>query len=113
VLLSSGALAIGVGCCIAGLLAKDAGYAIRARSLDDDVWYNASEEEYRFTIIRQWHKHIDNLEKLLDARRRYLNIALVLIAFVAGLLAVTKLLSPLTVNLEYMRDIFLRRFIRV
>lgn len=91
VFLSSFALAIGVGCCIAGLYPRNSGSTIRARALDDAWWYNATEEEYRFRIIRQWYKHIESLEKLLDTRKMYLNIALGLIAFVALLFALNNL----------------------
>ncbi|HEY9299179.1 MAG TPA: hypothetical protein VIQ31_23045 [Phormidium sp.] len=92
ILISSLALALGVGCCIAGLYARDAGCIIRARTLDDAWWYNATEEEYRFRIIRQWYTHIDNLENVLDIRRSCLNLALLLIAFVAVLFAINNVL---------------------
>jgi hypothetical protein len=95
VFISSFALAIGVGCCISGLYARDSGSIIRSRALDDAWWYNATEEEYRFRIIRQWYKHIESLEKLLDTRRVFLNIALGLIALVALLFAFNNVLTSI------------------
>jgi hypothetical protein len=76
-----------IGCCASGLLARDAGKAIRAKFMLEDRYYCLTQEDFKLTVLRQWHEHIEDLEKLLRYRRTYLNAAIISLVICGSLFA--------------------------
>jgi hypothetical protein len=76
-----------IGCCASGLLARDAGKVVRAKFMLEDRYYCLTQEDFKLTVLRQWHEHIEDLEKLLRFRRNYLNVAIISLVICGSLFA--------------------------
>ena len=99
--LASTSLLIAVGCCASGLYPKNSGSTVKPKVLlSVPEWKTCTEEDYRTTIIEQWHKHIDSLNILLSDRQRYLKLAIGLLTFVAGLFCLINIVTPILIFLN-------------